>query len=236
MTASALAEAELHGLVDGRVAPGRRADLLRRLAGSPADRLVVEAWQDQGDLLREAFREVPTEALPAALDLAPPRLRSVDVNRAHKTSASKAPVRHGGGAAITAALVITIGLTLSWMAGFRDDSAAPAHVATAADDRTAALPSFHVPDLSATGLRLTDVSSDAVDPASVVLRYRDRGAGRVSLQVARNAPDVGPTPLEQAGQTMTWRSQTAAFTLDGTIPAARLRAVASALQADQGSD
>ena len=35
---------------------------------------------------------------------------------------------------------------------------------------------------------------------------------------------------------MTWRSQTAAFTLDGTIPAARLRAVASALQADQGSD
>ena len=108
MTASALAEAELHGLVDGRVAPGRRADLLRRLAGSPADRLVVEAWQDQADLLREAFREVPTEALPAALDLAPPRLRSVDVNRAHKTSASKAPARHGGGAAITAALVITI--------------------------------------------------------------------------------------------------------------------------------
>ena len=237
MVASVLAEVELHGLVDGHVEPGRRADLLRRLAGSPVDRAIVEAWQDQTDLIREAFREVPTEALPVALDLAPPRLRSVDVDRLHKGSAPSAPARHGGGAAITAALLITIGLTLSWMAGSRDDGAIPTRAAAATDvDKTATLPSFRIPDLSASGLRLTDVSSQADAPATVVLRYRDGGAGRVALEVARNAPDIGPMPLEHAGKTLTWRSQNAAFTLAGTVPPERLRAVAVALQADQGSD
>lgn len=232
MAVSALVEAELHGLVDGHVEPARRADLLRRLAGSPADRAIVEAWQDQADLIREAFREVSTETLPVALDLAPPRLRSVDVDRPHKVGA---PARHGGGAAITAALLITIGLTLSWMAGSRDDGAASAaHAADA--DRTTALPAFRIPDLSASGLRLTDVSSEAGEPATVILRYRDGGAGRVALQVARNAPDIGPMPLERAGKSLTWRSQSAAFNLGGTLPAERLRAVAVALQADQGSD
>ncbi len=228
----------MHGLVDGRVEPARRADLLRRLAGSPADRAIVEAWQNQADLIREAFREVSTEMLPVALDLAPPRLRSVDVDRLHKGSAPKAPARHGGGAAITAALLITIGLTLSWMAGSRDDSAAPtARAAGATDgDKTAALPSFKIPDLSASGLRLTDVASEAGEPATVVLRYRDGGTGRVALQVARNAPDIGPMPLEHAGKSLTWRSQTAAFKLGGTVPAERLRALAAALQAEQGSD
>ena len=242
MTASGLADADLHGLVDGRVEPNRRAEILRMLAGSPADRALIEAWQDQGDLIREAFREVPAETLPVALDLTPPRLRSVDTtrihsDRPHKGSAPRRRSNHGGGgAAIAAALVITIGLTMSWMAASRDDALAPAGARGSLDgDRTGGLPSFRVPDLSATGLRLTDVSSEAADPSTVVLRYLGGGA-RVALRVARNAPDIGPMPLERAGTTLTWRSPSVAFSLSGSVAPERLRAIAVALQASQGSD
>ncbi len=237
MTASGLADAELHGLVDGRVEPGRRADLLRRLAASPADRAILEAWQGQADLIREAFREVPTEALPAALDLAPPRLRGVDPDRLQKVGATSAPARHGSGAAIATALLITIGLTLSWMAGSRDDAAATAETAQASTtDAALPFPTFRVPDLSKSGWRLADVTSDAADPATLVLRYRDAGGGRVALKIARNGPDIGAMPLEQVGGSLTWRSPTAAFTLDGTVAPDRLRAIAAALRTAPGSD
>jgi hypothetical protein len=239
VTQAGLAEADLHGLVDGRIEPSRRADVLRRLAGSPADRALVEAWQDQADLIREAFRTVAAEPLPMALDLAPPRLRSIDTNRVNAerprgtsaaTSASK--TRAGGGAAIAAALVIAIGLTMSWMAS-RDDTLLPP--AAASDGAVATLPTFKVPDLSNTGLRLTEVASDADDASTLVLRFRADG-GRVALRVSRNAPDIGAMPLERTDKALTWRTPTAAFSLTGTLAPERLRAVAVALQADQGSD
>ncbi|MCX8254302.1 protein of unknown function [Beijerinckiaceae bacterium RH AL1] len=240
MTQAGLAEADLHGLVDGRVEPSRRADVLRRLAGSAADRALVEAWQDQADLIREAFRTVAAEPLPMALDLAPPRLRSIDTTRVNAerprgTSAatSAAKTRAGGGAAIAAALVIAIGLTMSWMAGSRDDTVVPP--AAASDGAAATLPTFKVPDLSKTGLRLTEVASDADDASTLVLRFRADG-GRVALRVSRNAPDIGAMPLERTDKALTWRTPTAAFSLTGTLAPERLRAVAVALQADQGSD
>ena len=229
----------MHGLVDGRVEPARRADLLRRLAGSPADRAVVEAWQDQADLIREAFREVSTEMLPVALDLAPPRLRSVDVDRLHKSSAPKAPVRHGGGAAITAALLITIGLTLSWMAGSRDDSAAPIAARRRRDRRRQDGRAALVQDPGPVGVGPAAGPTWPPRPASprpwcCVIAMAARAASPSRSRA--NAPDIGPMPLEHAGKSLTWRSQTAAFKLGGTVPAERLRAVAAALQADQGSD
>jgi hypothetical protein len=236
VTQAGLAEADLHGLVDGRIEPSRRADVLRCLAGSPADRALVEAWQDQADLIREAFRTVAAEPLPMALDLAPPRLRSIDTNRvnaerprgaAAATSATK--TRAGGGAAI----VIAIGLTMSWMAGSRDDTVVPP--AAASDGAAAALPTFKVPDLAKTGLRLTEVASDTDDASTLVLRFRADG-GRVALRVSRNAPDIGAMPLERTDKALTWRTPTAAFSLTGTLAPERLRAVAVALQADQGSD
>ncbi len=72
---SFLSEAELHGLVDGRLDAVRRTELLQRVAASPFDRERVASWQEQGDLLRAAFRGVEREVLPAELDLRSPPAR-----------------------------------------------------------------------------------------------------------------------------------------------------------------
>ncbi len=66
-----VAEADLHGFVDGQLPLERRADVLRLLATSKADRATVETWQDQNDALRNAFAGVEREPLPTILNLAP---------------------------------------------------------------------------------------------------------------------------------------------------------------------
>ena len=75
---SQLSEAELHGLIDGHLEADRRADILRRAAASTTDRDRIEAWQEQADLIRRAFRGVDKEAVPSTFDLqSPARLLSL---------------------------------------------------------------------------------------------------------------------------------------------------------------
>lgn len=141
--ASLLGEAELHGLVDGHLEADRRADVLRKLAASPADRALIEAWQEQNDLIRAAFRDVERETLPVALDLAPPRLRCIDGSLDQPktlppiyTPARVPPAARPREALVTAAtlLVVAVGLAGAWLMigqgttgqGNREDDAAGA--------------------------------------------------------------------------------------------------------------
>ena len=250
---SSLAEADLHNLVDGRVDPARRADLLRRLAASQTDRALVEAWQDQTEVIRASFDEVGREPLPVALNLAPPRLRCVD-NDALRPIRS-AGTRRGGIAAAATALVIMVGLAVSWLAigqgdrdgGSADASAAPADAALA-DRATSALagpalaataaplPTLRLPDLTGAGLRLTDVSTLAGDPTTMVLRYRDEGRVRVAISIARSGVEAGSAAPTALGKALTWRRAGAAFAIAGTLPPERLQAIAASLQDDPGSE
>ena len=252
-----LAESDLHTLVDGRVEPDRRADLLRRLAASPSDRALVEAWQEQTETIRTAFSDIEHEPLPVALNLAPPRLRCVD------TSPPLRPVgrirgsdtRWGGVSAAATALVVMVGLAGSWLAFGQADrdgaDPAPATSEAVAADRatsalaadasaplaaTAALPIVRLPDLSSAGLRLVDVSTQPGEPATMVLRYREDGPGRVAISVARSTPDFGPTPLGPLGKTVVWRRAGAVFAMTGTLPLERLQAIATSLQDDAGTE
>ncbi len=58
---------EIHTLVDGRVSPGARADLQARLALDPAAQVTLLKWQQQRDALRNLYRHVLDEPVPATL-------------------------------------------------------------------------------------------------------------------------------------------------------------------------
>ena len=257
---SLLSEAELHGLVDGHVEVDRRADVLRRLAASPSDRALLEAWQEQNDLIRSAFRDVDRETLPVALDLAPPLLRCIegDAYRPLRAPRKRADTRRNGLAAAATLAVVATGLVGSWLMitqAARDGGAVPQPTleSTLADRASAALdaaepaahaagasapglPTVRLPDLTNTGLTLTSVSSEAAEPASLVLQYRDDGDGRVVVSVSRTAQDAAPTTPSPVGKGLAWRRHKAAFALAGTLPPDKLRAIAAALQADAGQD
>ena len=125
---SFLSEAELHGLVDGHVEANRRADVLRRAASSDADRARIEAWQEQADMIRAAFRGVDRESVPAALDLQPPArvislapVRSPLLERtgAHASAPLMSDVPKSRASAVVVAastmLVIAGGLAGAWV-------------------------------------------------------------------------------------------------------------------------
>ena len=125
---SLLSEAELHGLVDGHVAPERRADILYRMAASAPDRERVATWQEQGDLIRDLFRGVEREALPSSLDLRTPtyviaaggggRSASAAIagDRPDLTAADGAFRRWRRLEIAATALIISAGLASAWVA------------------------------------------------------------------------------------------------------------------------
>ena len=259
--AGLLGEAEMHGLVDGHLEADRRADVLRRLAASAADRALVEAWQEQNDMIRAAFRDVESEALPVVLDLAPPRLRCVEGDLDRPLAPLRAPMREppaahrrNAFAGAAALLVVAVGMTGAWlisqgrydemqrvnltppadlesMVADRATSALNAAGRTAAPGRSRA----HVPDFAADGLRLTDVSTQLGELGSLVLHYRDAGGGRVVLGLA-SAPDTAPTPPASVRGTIAWRRNGTAYALAGTLPAERLRKLARSLRDETGQD
>ena len=267
MNASAglLGEAELHGLVDGHLEADRRAEVLRKLAASPADRALIEGWQEQNDLIRSAFRDVERETLPVALDLAPARLRCIEGDLDQPLAPLRAPLRETPAArrrtaiaTAAALLVVTAGMAGAWLLisqGGRDDAVQgaaatlPAKLdatleATLADRATTALEAgarpaatslARVPDLTAAGLRLTGVSTQAGEPGTLVLHYRDAGDGRVVLGLA-GAPDMAPRQASSLGRTIAWRRGGTAYALAGTVPAERLRQLARSLQDETGPD
>ena len=117
---SFIGDADLHGLVDGHLEAPRRAETLRRLAASPADRARVEAWQGQNDLLRNAFAGIDREPLPALLDLkAKPRLHCVPANDAPMLGPAVTPAapqrRNHIAFTLATAAFIALGLGGAWM-------------------------------------------------------------------------------------------------------------------------
>ncbi len=257
--AGQLAEADLHGLVDGHLDAGRRADVLRRLAASPADRALVESWQEQNDLIRASFGDVAREILPVTLDLAPPRLRCVDVDASGPIAALASGNRNRAGTTLLAtALVVAIGLAGSWLlidqasrgyipadARLRGslDATLADRAATAIDagvageiQRSAGLPTTRIPDLSAAGFVLTGATTEPTAPASIVFRYRDATNRQVAISVGRAPRGSVTSAPTLIGNSYTWHRRDAAYALAGTLPSARLREIAVALQSDDGDE
>ena len=247
-----LSDADLHGLVDGHIDPDRRAEVLRRAASSPRDRALVEAWQDQNDLIRAAFAEVEREPLPRALDLrTPPKLRSVPPAGIALVKTAK-PARWRG-MAVSAATVaaVAIGLAGSWYVsslpadGVRTPVARTPEVERMLADRTAASlafgepdasvaaafaeppPTTAIPDLSNVGFTFTGAEARNVSPRSVIFRYRNAMDERVAIGATRAAGDDSePTPRDNG---YTWRSRHVAYAIFGTVAAERLRSIAASL-------
>ena len=76
-SAKAISEADLQAYVDGRLSPGRRADIEAYLIRHPDDAARVTAWQQQADALRAHFAPALDAPVPPALAVllaAPPRL------------------------------------------------------------------------------------------------------------------------------------------------------------------
>jgi anti-sigma factor RsiW len=64
-----ISEADLHGYVDGQLAPARRTQVGQYLAGQPEERERVREWQRQNELLRAHLDPVLDEPLPLRLPL-----------------------------------------------------------------------------------------------------------------------------------------------------------------------
>lgn len=60
---------ELHAFVDGEVPPDRRAAVEAWLARHPEDAARVAEWRKQAEAIRERYAQVPSEPVPARLQL-----------------------------------------------------------------------------------------------------------------------------------------------------------------------
>lgn len=261
MGASSLSEADLHGLVDGHLESDRRGDILRRLAASPADRALVEAWQEQNDLIRSAFVDVEKEPLPVSLDLAPPpRLRCI--SRIESAASKPAPVRRAHIAGLATILLVAAGLGGSWMlldAAAKDPEFANLQLRGTIDETLAgraaqaldvgasrpprqapalagALPTTTIPDLGPSGFSLTSAETEATEPASLVFHYQNAAAERLVISVARAPQDAPTMPPTAIGKTYSWHRRDNAFAIAGTVRPDRLRAIAVVLQGDSGDE
>lgn len=119
-----LSDGDLHGLVDGRLDPARRADALRALASAPAERAKVEAWQEQNDLIRATFAMVEEEPLPPSMRLvAPPALHCIPSPVTPR--AQPVPTRPRRHLIVGTALVLVVmsGLGASWLLLQQSDEA-----------------------------------------------------------------------------------------------------------------
>lgn len=92
-----ITEADLHAFVDRQLAPARRAEVERFLAGSPDDLRRVQDWKDQNARLHRLLDPVLVEPLPLELPLRP-----------------RATVRHWRGLAAGIAVAVVSG-GAAWM-------------------------------------------------------------------------------------------------------------------------
>ena len=260
LTESHVAEADLHAFVDGRLTLDRRADVLRLLSSSRADRALIEAWQEQNDALRGAFAGVEREPLPPSLNLTPlPHLRLAEPIA---PEAEPARSRHNGRvfAALATAAIVLAGFAGAW--ALRDTSSgdvvvdggsrsaieeglAKSAIAALAKGNGAprgnrhpgggSLPTTTIPDLGRSGFDFIRAEA-AVLPASLVFHYENAAAERVVISVARGAGmRASPAPA-RIGGAWSWYRHDKAYALAGTVPAGRLRALATALQGGDGID
>ena len=252
--ASLLSDADLHGLVDGHVDPDRRADVLRRAAASPRDRALVEAWQDQNDLICALFAGVEREPLPRALDLrTPPQLHAIPLDEAVPAAAAK-PARWRSvvmGAATMS--LVTAGLAGSWyFSGLPAESMRTPAVRASGGERmladrtvaalafgeldatsTAAIaeppPTAVIPDLSGGGFTFTGAEARDVAPRTVIFRYRNSLDERVAIGATRSA--AGDSEPAQRDGGFLWCGRGVAYAIYGTVAPDRLRAMALSLNA-----
>lgn len=259
---SFVSEAELHGLVDGHIEANRRAGILRRLAASPADRVRLEAWREQSDLIRDAFAEVEREPLPVSLDLTPPpRLLCLPGREPPRLGQRPSAGARGRVAAGLATLILMgAGLGGSWIlmdSAWKDQESAGPRLRGTTDETLAsravraldlgarethdkghapalarALPTSVIPDLGSVGFSLTSAEAEAAEPASLVFRYRNAAAERLVISVARARGDLPAAPLARLGETFSWHRHDNVFAIAGTVSPERLRAIAVALQGD----
>ena len=257
---SAVAEADLHAFVDGRLTVDRRADVLRLLASSQGDRALVEAWQDQNEALRAAFAGVEREPLPAALDLSPlPHLRLAD--KPLTPDPDNAGTRGSGKtfAALATAAVLLAGLAGAWtLSGASETDVVDASPRASIEEGLAAraiadladasgavkaaragyggrLPTTTIPDLSRAGFGLIRAEM-AVAPASLVFHYANAASDRIVISVARAASKSPEPAPARIGEAWSWHRRDKAYAMAGTMPATRLHALAAALQGGDGLD
>ena len=258
---SSLAEADLHGLVDDRLGPDRRADVLRRLSLLPAERARVQAWQMQNDLIRGAFAGIERETIPPALDLArAPHLHDLADLAPLSADNPRSSRARRGAATLATLLLATLSLGGMWLmltAGGREDGAlAPlrgtidANVASratkalAVDARTRpvaqpgadeGLPTTVIPDLSQAGFMLSGAESSAGAPAALLFHYRNANADQLVISVARSPGETSTMPTS-LGHALSWHRHDKAYALAGTIGTDRLRDIALSLQEEPGQD
>ncbi len=250
--ASLLSDADLHGLVDGHIDPDRRAEVLRRAASSPRDRALIEAWQDQNDLIRAAFAEVEGEPLPRALDLrTPPKLHAVPPAGLAPAATAKPPRWRRIVVSAATMAAVAVGLAGSWYVSSLPADGARVLVARSPEaermlaDRTAAAlafgesdtpmaaafaeppPTTAIPDLSGAGFTFTGAEARGVSPKSVIFRYRNAVDERVAIGATRAAGDDSEPVTRDSG--FTWRSRHVAYAIFGTVAADRLRSIADSL-------
>ena len=259
LTESPVTEADLHAFVDGRLTVDRRADVLRLLSSSRSDRILIEAWQDQNDVLRGAFAGVEREPVPATLNLAPlPHLRLADPilpepeparsrrsGRVFAALATAAIILAGlagawtlsdtsGGAIVDASSHSSIeeGLARTAVTALADVDAAPQTVGYTAGG---GLPTTTIPDLSRAGFGLIRAEMAAL-PASLVFHYENATADRVVISVTRSASTRSSQAPARIGGAWSWHRRDKAYAIAGTLPASRLRALATTLQGGNGVD
>ena len=229
-TQALLSEAEVHGLVDGRLDGDKRSDVLRRLAASPADRQRVEAWQDQNELIRSAFASIEKEPLPVALIPTTPSVSAIAPGDLPIKAAVPAPARFRMAASVAAVFIVAFGLGGLWLmleTGDRNEPSSRLTLRSSLDDTLAdradaaldretaaaapaaaaidALPTTDIPDLSAAGFAFASAEASVSEPPALLFHYRNAAAERVVVGVSR-APRSPEAPGEEPvrGGTTPW--------------------------------
>jgi len=101
-----LREDELHAYVDGRLDPGRRQEVERRIAADPALRARIEDWEAQAEALRAALA-------PLAREPAPPELNPAELLQ-QQLARRAAPWRIAASVALVFALGAAAGGGATW--------------------------------------------------------------------------------------------------------------------------
>ncbi len=256
--ASSVGEADLHALVDNRLESDRRAEVLRRLATSPADRARVEAWQEQNESIRSAFDGIAREAIPRVLDIAPvSSLHGFTDADPLSLEGTRFEQARKGAATLATLLLVAVGVGGSWLllaSSGRNETVASAPMRGTVDEAVAlraaqgfgvdgaqapevteALPTTTIPDLSPAGFTLVGAESNLAAPASLVFRYRNPDAEQIVISVARSQGSASSGPT-RVGRTFSWHRRDKVFAIAGTLVPTRLHDIAVALQDNAAQD
>lgn len=254
---SCLSEAELHGLVDGHIEQGRRVELLRRAASSPADRVRIEAWQEQAQALKTAFREIDREPLPASLNLHMPIRMQVaaaaaNSNRAHTRWAFMrtrgiAGLSFAAAAASVLAAVVWLpgkGPGASWAAlkaGLTSPTPGDAEVkgsivpvrSVVLPDRSAvAMPVSIIPDVTFAGFTFRSAETRFEPEPHLMLHYRDSRGDELAISITRAAPrETAPREADlPVGDSLVLHKGSATYSIAGSVDSERLKAISAGLR------